>query len=206
MGGDPQDGGGQDDRVFAAEQPGGDPRGDVGEGVGDHLLLAQADERGESFLGAGELQEDEEMAIVAEPTDGRPDALLDATGRVVLVGDGLSLGQPEAVLCIGQDLAEQLVLRVKVPVEDALATPIPSTMSVTEVGWYPWAAKRWAAKSIRSLRRWAPLGVCRRSTIETTLRASPRPGQSSRVDRLDCASECNRTPAGIPLATWPIGS
>src|ERR1019366_5739933 len=57
-------------------------------------------------------------------------------------------------------------------------------MSVTDVGWKPLAAKRWAAKSISSLRRRAPLGVCRRSTIATTLRASPRPGQSSRLDAL----------------------
>ena len=56
-----------------------------------------------------------------EPRQRRPDAELDAPDRVGLVGDGLLLAAAQVCLRVPQDLEEQLLLRVEVPVEDALA-------------------------------------------------------------------------------------
>ena len=120
-----EDGQGQDDRVLAAEQPGGDARAHVGEGVGHRLLVALADDRGEALLGAGELHEDEEVAVVGQPAQGGPDPLLDAPGRIGLAGDGLPLGQAHGAEGVVEDLGQQLVLRFEVPVEDALADAEP---------------------------------------------------------------------------------
>ncbi len=44
----------------------------VGEGVGHGLLLALADEGREPFLGPGELEEDEEVAVGVEPLPPMP--------------------------------------------------------------------------------------------------------------------------------------
>ena len=55
-----------------------------------------------------------------QASDG-PEPELDALHGVGLVGDGLLLLAAEVGLGLPQDLEEQLLLRVEVPVEDALA-------------------------------------------------------------------------------------
>ncbi len=116
-----QDGVGEDEGVVAPDHAGGDARLHVGEGVGHGLLLALADERREPFLGPGELEKDEEVAVGVQPCHRRPDARLDAADGIGLVGDGLALGPAEVALGVGQDLAQELLLGGEVPVEDALA-------------------------------------------------------------------------------------
>jgi len=50
-----------------------------------------------------------------------------------LVGDGGLLPAPQLALGVTQDLEEQ---------KTRLPTPRPCTISATEVGWYPFSAKR----------------------------------------------------------------
>ena len=71
-----------------------------------------------ALLGAGELHEHEQVTVLGQPVQGGADALLDASGRVRLPGNGLTLGLPDGGQCIGEDLGEQLVFGGEVPVED----------------------------------------------------------------------------------------
>ena len=68
-----------------------------------------------------ELDQLVDVAMVGRPSHRRPDTRLDTPHRIVLVRDRLLLGDPQGVLCVAQDLDEQLFLPVEVPVEDALA-------------------------------------------------------------------------------------
>jgi len=109
--------------VRAADEAGRDPGLHVGQGVGDRLFLSSPDQRSEPLLGACELQEHEEVPVVVEPSDGRADPHLDPAHRVRLVGDRLTLRAAKLSLCVGQDLAEKLLLGLEVPIEDAFADP-----------------------------------------------------------------------------------
>ena len=58
--------------IFAPQEPGGDARAHVGQGVGHRLLIALAHDRSEPLLGAGQLHEDEEVAGARKATGARP--------------------------------------------------------------------------------------------------------------------------------------
>src|SRR5688572_930181 len=91
--------------------------GDVVDGHG--VVLAQ--HGGETFLGGGELRQVEQVPVVAEPLQRGPDAQLDPPQRVGLVTDRRLLAAPETLRRGSEDLEEEVLLRLEVPVEDALA-------------------------------------------------------------------------------------
>src|SRR5207248_296105 len=79
----------------------------------------------EPILGHRELKEGEQVTMVAQPPHRRPDTELDAPERIGLVGDGLLLAPAQLLLGLAEDLAEELLFRREVPVEDALAHTQP---------------------------------------------------------------------------------
>ena len=121
MGGHPEDGRGEDDRVLTPQQAGGDAGAHVGQGVGHDAGVPLAHERRPALLGAGELHQDEEVTVLGQPVQGGADPLLDAAGRVGLAGDGFTLGLAHGGQRVGEDFGEQLVLGGEVPVEDPFA-------------------------------------------------------------------------------------
>src|SRR5207302_10519915 len=98
-----------------------DPLLDVASGVGHGHVLTPAQHGGEALLGGRELEELDDVAVLVEPCDRRPDAELDAVYGIGLVGDGGLLTFAQLALGVAQDLEEQLLLGREVPVEDALA-------------------------------------------------------------------------------------
>jgi hypothetical protein len=88
---------------------------------GHRVVLAQ--HAGEALLGGGELRQVEEVPVLPEPVQRGPDAELDAAQRVGLVADGGLLEAAEVLRGGGEDLEEEILLRLEVPVEDALADP-----------------------------------------------------------------------------------
>ncbi len=61
------------------------------------------------------------MAVGREPVHRRAGAELDARQRIAGVLDGVLLRASQVLLRVAEDLDEELILRVEVPVEDALA-------------------------------------------------------------------------------------
>ena len=91
--GDPTDGRGQDHRVWPPQEPGGDAGTDVGQRVGHHLLVALAERSGRTARRPGEFHEGEQMPVFGQPGNDERMPLLDSAGGIVLVSDGLALGQ-----------------------------------------------------------------------------------------------------------------
>src|SRR5262245_40458821 len=65
------------------------------------------------------------MAVRREPVHGRTRAKRDALERIAGFFDGVLLRAPQILLRLVQDLDEQLILRVEVPVEAALSHADP---------------------------------------------------------------------------------
>ncbi len=97
----------------------------MGEGVRHRLLVGVAEDGREALLGPGRLHQHEQVPVAGEPGQGGTDPLFDPSGRVVLAGDGIALGQAKIPDRLLQDGDHELVLGSEVPVEDALAHSQP---------------------------------------------------------------------------------
>ena len=84
---------------------------------------------------------------------------------IVLPGDGLTLGLAHGAQGVGQDLAQQFVLGVEVPVEDALAHAEAVDDAGHRRGVVPVGGEGRAAKSISRGGAGRLLGVSRRDMV-----------------------------------------
>src|SRR5205807_5873931 len=117
---DAEDGVAQHEGIEVADAALDDALLDVAGGVGHGDVLAAAEHRSETLLGGCELQQLDNIAVLVEPGDRRPDAELDAADGIGLVCDGGLLPAPQLALGVAQDLEEELLLGGEVPIEDAL--------------------------------------------------------------------------------------
>ena len=123
LGGHAQDGVGDEQRVGVADEAQLDAVADVAHDVLGRHLLALAQRRQEPLLGDRELGELVVLGVLGRPAHGGAHAELDAADRIGGVGERLLLGAAQILLGLAEDLEEQLLLAVEVPVEDALADP-----------------------------------------------------------------------------------
>jgi len=114
---------GQHHRIAVADRTGVDALGHDADHVGRRDLPALAQGRCEALLGLGELEELVVVAVLGRPPHRRADAHLELADRIGLVDDRGLLGATEVELRLTQDLEEELLFGVEVPVEDALADP-----------------------------------------------------------------------------------
>lgn len=119
--GDTEDAVGDEGGIAIAYAPRDDALLDMANEVVDGDVLSPPKCGGEALFGRRELDEGDELMVLARPCERGADALLDAPDGVVLVGDGVHLRASEVLLGIAQYLEEELLLRGEVPVEDALA-------------------------------------------------------------------------------------